>query len=381
MSKYSKYEVEKVKRDADIRRLIPGASEHKVTQDIDCPFCGKAKKFRVTHKAGNNSAHCFSCSDGFPNPLHAYAHLHNLDIKRDFLKVLEGCARECGVTITPEETRRQEIVRKAKESISTTFCAQQLELSGLTVEDVFANVVENGQELSKSPFVPGTIGTGFLPDLKGNDMLIYYYDLHGRPMTYSVKGARTLRNYVRVRYSNPDVHVAADGSKMKYQTPPGAPAQVYIPEKVRRLFRSKTPINVLFLQEGEKKAEKACKHGMISIGLQGIMNIGSKEQGLIQAIQDIVTECKVRHIVLVMDSDWNDLSRNITTGDRADKRPNTFAAAVIRFNQYVRTFHNMKLNIDAWWGHVNQNDQGDKGVDDLLVGSLLGKESDLMEDI
>lgn len=168
---------------------------------------------------------------------------------------------------------------------------------------------------------------------------------------------------------------------MKYQTPPGAPAQVFIPDKVRRMFKSKTPIEVLFLQEGEKKAEKACKHGMISVGLQGIMNIGSKEQGLIQAIQDIVTVCQVRHIVLVMDSDWNDLSRNITTGDRADKRPNSFAAAVTKFNQYVRTFHNMQLNIDAWWGHVNQNEHGDKGVDDLLVGSLLGREHELMEDI
>lgn len=381
MSKYSKFEVDKVKKDADIRRLIPGASEHKATQDIDCPFCGKAKKFRISHKGKFNSARCFACEQGFPNPLYAYAHYNNLDVKNDFLQVLEGCARECGIIITPEETIRKETVSKTKETISKTFCAQQLEGSGLTVEDIFANVIENGQELIKSPFVPGTIGPGFLPDLKGNDMLIFYYDLHGRPMTYSVKGSKSLRNYVRVRYANPDLHVAADGTKMKYQTPPGAPAQVFIPDKVRRMFKSKTPIEVLFLQEGEKKAEKACKHGMISIGLQGIMNIGSKEQGLIQAIQDIVTVCQVRHIVLVMDSDWNDLSRNITTGDRADKRPNSFAAAVTKFNQYVRTFHNLQLNIDAWWGHVNQNEHGDKGVDDLLVGSLLGREHELMEDI
>ena len=31
MSKYSKFEVDKVKKDADIRRLIPGASEHTVS--------------------------------------------------------------------------------------------------------------------------------------------------------------------------------------------------------------------------------------------------------------------------------------------------------------------------------------------------------------
>lgn len=379
--KYSKYEVDKVKADADIRRIIPGASESKASQDIECPFCGKAKKFRVSHKKGFNNAHCFACGEGFSNPIAAYAYYNHLDIERDFLRCLEGTAQECGVFITPEETRRKESVKKIKDTISKSFCYQQLEGSGLTVDDVMANVVENGQELLKSPFQRGTFGPGFVPDPKGDDMLIFYYDLYGRPMQYSVKGSRTMRNYGRARYANPDLHVAQDGTKMKYQTPPGAPAQVFIPEKIRRLYKSKTPIDVLFLQEGEKKAEKACKHGMLSLGLQGIMNIGSKEQGLIQAIQDIVKTCQVRHVVLVMDSDWNDLSKNITTGDRADKRPNSFAAAVIKFKQYVETFHNLGLNIDVWWGHVNVNEHGDKGVDDLLVGTLRGREPELMEDI
>lgn len=379
--KYSKYEIEKVKADADIRRIIPGASERKASQDIECPFCGKEKKFRISHKKGFNNAHCFACEEGFSNPIEAYAYYNHLDIKNDFLRCLEGTAQECGVIITPEETRRKETVQKIRETIQKSFCAQQLAGSGLSVEDVAANVIENGQEILKSPFQPGSIGPGFIPDRKGDDMLIYYYDLYGRPMQYSVKGSKTLRNYVRARYANPDIHVAQDGTKMKYQTPPGAPAQVFIPEKVRRLYKGKKTIDVLFLQEGEKKSEKARKHGMISLGLQGIMNIGNKEQGLIQAIQDIVKTCQVRHVVLIMDSDWNDLSRNITTGDRADKRPVSFASAVIKFKQYVETFHNLGLNVDVWWGHVNQNDHGDKGVDDLLVGSLVGRESELMEDI
>lgn len=379
--KYSKFEVDKVKFDADIRHIIPGASETRLTQDLECPFCGKAKKFRVSRKKGYNNAHCFACGEGFSNPIAAYAYYNHLDVEKDFLRCLEETARECGIIIVPEETRRQEIVRKAKDKIQKTFCAQQLEGSGLTVDDVFANVIENGQELTKSPFMPGSVGLGFLPDFKGDDMLIFYYDLHGRPMQYSIKGSKSLRSYVRVRYANPDLHIASDGTKMKYQTAPGAQSQVFIPEKIRRLYKTKTPIDVLFLQEGEKKAEKACKHGMHSLGLQGIMNIGNKEHGLLQAIQDIVKTCQVRHVVLIMDSDWNDLSKNISTGDRADKRPNTFAAAVIKFKQYVETFHNLGLNVDVWWGHVNENGHGDKGVDDLLVGSLLGRESELMEDI
>lgn len=379
--KYNRFEIDKVKKDADIRRIIPGANEHKSAQDITCPFCGKEKKFRISRKKGYNNARCFACGEGFSNPIQAYAHYNNLDIDQDFLKCVEETARECGVIIIPEETKRQESVQKTKDSLQQSFCAQQLADSGLTVEDVFANVIEQGQEYLRSPFQPGSIGERFSPDLKGDDLLIFYYDLYGRPMQYSIRGARTLRNYVRVRYANPDLHQAQDGTKMKYQSPPGAPTQVYIPEAVRRRFKSKTPIDVLFLQEGEKKAEKACKHGMISLGLQGIMNIGNKEQGLIQAIQDVVRVCQVRHVVLIMDSDWNDLSRNITTGDRADKRPVCFASAVIKFQQYIETFHNLGLNVDVWWGHVNANEHGDKGVDDLLVGSLLGREAELMEDI
>lgn len=379
--KYRKSEVDKVKNDADIRILIPGASTSKPTQDIDCPFCGKKKKFRICHKKGFNNAKCWSCGEGFSNPIQAYAYYNHLDIEKDFLQCLEGAAHDCGVMIMPEEDVRKDSIRKTRERIQKSFCALQLEASGLSVEDVFATVIENGQEILKSPFSPGSIGQGFTPDLRGDDMLIYYYDLYGRPVSYIPKGAKTPKCYVRVRYAVPDLHVASDGTKMKYQTAPGASTQVYIPERVRRMFKNKTPIDVLFLQEGEKKAEKACKHGMLSLGLQGIMNIGNKESGLIQAIFDVVKTCKVRHVVLVMDSDWNNLSRSITTGDRADSRPVSFAAAVLKFKQYIETFHNNDLNVDAWWAHVNNNEHGDKGVDDLLVGSLRAREHELMEDI
>lgn len=377
--KYSRFTVNTVKS-VDIRLIIPGCNTHKTTQEIECPHC-HAKKFSVTTKGKLNFAKCWKCDFQLSGPLQAYAHYNNLDMKRDYIQIIEGVAAEAHLTIIPEETVRRDTIKKTKDRVGKSFCGKQLEGSGLTVEDVMASVVDDNQEFITSPFRSGTFGPGFSIDDKGDDMLIAYYDLHGRPVMYSVKGSKTLRRYVRVRYANPDIHVGKDGSTMKYQTPSGAPAQVYIPEKIRRLYKQKAHIETLFLQEGEKKAEKACKHGMLSLGLQGIMNIGSKEQGIIQAIFDVVKTCTVRHIVLVMDSDWNDLSRNITVGDRVDKRPISFAAAVIKFQQYVKTFHNAELNVDAWWGHVNVNEHGDKGVDDLLVGSLLGNEPELMTDI
>ena len=49
---------------------------------------------------------------------------------------------------------------------------------------------------------------------------------------------------------------------MKYRTPYGAPAFIYYPQKIRELYQKQVPIKRLFIQEGEKKAEKATKHGI-----------------------------------------------------------------------------------------------------------------------
>lgn len=379
MNKYSEFEVQKV-READIRLFVRGADELKSKTEMDCPFCGAKKKFTVLHKGKYNYAKCWVCQEGFSGPLEAYAYLQGLDIKRDFVKCIEGVAAMASIPITPEATIRKAKVKEEKSKVQKTFTHQQLESSGITVEDVMATVVEKGQELTMCPFQPGTVKQG-LPVRQGGDMLIFYYDLYGNPVQYTQKGSRTLRNYVRVRYANPDLHTNDKGDPIKYQSPAGSTSPVYVPEVMRKLFKNKTHVETLFLQEGEKKAEKACKHGMYSLGLQGIANIGNKENGLIQDIQNFVQRCSVRNIVLIMDSDWNDLSRNIRVGERADMRPHTFACAVTKFKQYIRTFRNVEVDVDTWWGHVNVNENGDKGVDDLLVGSLKGREDELMKDI
>lgn len=373
--KYSSFDEQRVK-DADIRLFIPECNHHKMTQEVVCPFCGK-KKFGINAKKGNNFARCFVCNEGFSNPIAAVMHYEKLD----YLPALERAASIAGIIITPQERRREQAVMSTAKANSSSFCRQQLEGSGLTEDDVMASIVEGTQELFRSPFRKGRVNETFIPDETGDEMLIFYYDLNGRPMMFTPKGASRPRQYVRVRWSNPALHKSADGKEMKYQTPAGASCRVYIPEKIRRLYKNKAHIDTLFLQEGEKKAEKACKHGILSIGIQGINNFGSQQEGLLQDIQDIAKTCTISNIVLVMDSDWNDLHRNIILGDRADKRPNSFSKAVIKFRQYMKTFHTLGLSVDIWWGHVNVNDNSDKGVDDLLCGSLLGREDELIQDI
>ncbi len=355
--KYSKFEVDRVKA-LDIRQFIPGCNIHKVTQDVECPFCGK-KKFNVSRKKGFNSAKCWVCGEGFSGPIAAVAYYSGINIETNFLHALEETARQGGIVITPQERQREQSIEAAVKSNKSSFLRQQLEASGLSEADVMASIVEGGQELFRSPFRKGKVNEAFIPDETGDEMLIYYYDLTGRPMIFTQKGSSKPRQYVRVRWSNPALHRDKSGKEMKYQTPAGASCRVYIPEKIRRLYKSRTHIDTLFLQEGEKKAEKACKHGMLSIGIQGINNFGSQQEGLLQDIQDLAKVCSIANIVLVMDSDWNDLHREIIVGDSADKRPNSFSKAVIKYRQYMKTFNIIGLSVNIWWGHVNENAHSD----------------------
>lgn len=188
MNKYSDFEVQKV-READIRLFVRGANEGKAKTEMDCPFCGAKKKFTVLHRGKYNYAKCWVCNEGFSGPLEAYAYLQGLDIKRDYVKCIEGVASMAGIPITPEETVRKKKVKEEKAKVQKTFTHQQLDGSGLAVEDLMATVMEKGQELTMCPFQPGTIKNGQPVVRQGDDMLIFYYDLYGNPVQYGKTGA------------------------------------------------------------------------------------------------------------------------------------------------------------------------------------------------
>lgn len=375
--KYDKFTVEKVKTGADIRDFIPGCTR-KADQMVDCPFCG-SKKMSVVHKANKNFAICHVCNKGFSNAIDAIMHFEHLD----FIPALEAVASRSNIVIIPEQDAKDGAVKSASSVSTKSFYRQQLIGSGLTEEDIVAKVQDkDGHEDWVVPFKKGGIDPPFRPNFSSDEMLIFYYALDGRPKQYVPKGERGRPlPYFRVRWSNPSLHTDSDGKEMKYKTPAGAPSQAYIPQKIRELYQAKAHIETLFVQEGEKKAEKACKHGIPSIGIQGINNFGTAQDGLLQDIQDLAKVCSVRNVVLMMDSDWDDLHRNIVVGDSVDKRPNSFSKAVIKFKQFVGTLHNIGLSVDVWWGHINDNELHDKGIDDLLCNSLSGKESELADDI
>lgn len=377
--RYSNSDIDRVKDAADIRAFIPGASVHAATQYVACPQCGKSGKGKglcVTHKGGKDIAKCFSCDFTLNGAIDAAMYFD----KVDFPEALRRVASQSGIYLRGEDDKQGGIAgRSAKKS----FCAAQLEASGLTIEDVTAKVKgDDGTDTYVPTFRRGGMDKFFNVNTNDDEMLIYYFDLWGNAVQYATRGAAgRLRPYVRVRWSNPGLHTDGNGHPIKYQTPKGAPTKFYIPQRIRSMFQNSTHIETLIVQEGEKKAEKACKHGIASIGIQGIYNIGNAETGLIQDLQYLVQKCTIHNVVLLMDSDWDHLHKSLQMADHADQRPNQFAKAVIKFKQYVQTMHNIGISVDIFFGHINDNERHEKGIDDLLCGSLKGREEELAAEI
>ena len=383
MKKYDKFDIERVKSVADIRDFIPGLSGRGATQYCECPEChksGRNKGLCVTHKSNIDIAKCFSCGFTLNGAINAVQYFD----KVEFIEALQTVASRYNIILETEAEKRQRSIGRNREKAKKSFCLSQLESSGLTVEDVTAKIRldDKSGEIYLSAFQRGGMDKYFNINKNDDEMLIYYYDLWGNPVQYATRGAAgSLKPYVRIRWSNPSLHLDKDGREIKYQTPKGAPTKFYIPQYIRERFLSETHIETLIVQEGEKKAEKACKHGIASIGIQGIYNIGNAETGLIQDLQYLVQKCTIKNVVLLMDSDWDHLHREIQIGDHVDQRPNQFAKAVIKFKQYVQTMHNIGVSVDIFFGHINDTPSHDKGVDDLLCNTLKGREEMLRKEI
>lgn len=381
--RYSEFEIDKVRKSADIRDFIPNLTGRGSTQYAKCPNCGKEGKNKglcVTHKSNIDIAKCFSCGFTINGAINAEMYYSNVE----FPEALTRVASRYNIFLESEEEKRQRSIESNKRKTKKSFCQSQLEASGLVVDDVTAEVQLDSKDgvAYVQTFRRGGMDKYFNVNNSDDEMLIYYYDLWGNPVQYATRGAAgSLKPYIRIRWSNPALHLDKDGREVKYQTPKGAPTKFYIPQYIRSRFLKNEHIETLIVQEGEKKAEKACKHGIASIGIQGIYNIGNAETGLIQDLQYLVQQCTIKNVVLLMDSDWDNLHRNLQIGDHIDQRPNQFAKAVIKFKQYVQTMHNLGVSVDVYFGHINANKNKDKGIDDLLVNTLKGREEVLAKEI
>ncbi|MBR4094706.1 MAG: DNA primase [Bacteroidales bacterium] len=347
----------------------------------NCPCCGSENGLSIN--PSKKVFKCFKCGECQGKTSTSYLmNGHGMD----YPTALKWMADHFNIQISDpvRPVRSERCNGEQKES----YCSKMLRESGLTKNDVIARVItgDNNHTIFKqATFVPGTVGRDGGVDKTGDDVIIYYYDLEGLPVTYQPKNSKGdklagERLYYRVRWQYPDEHKDKAGRPAKYKSPAGAPTCIYIPQYIRALYKSGKEIPRLYIQEGEKKAEKACKHGIPSVAVAGIQNLGVNKQ-LPESVIKIVETCNVKEVVFLLDSDCFDLTSHIKLNDPIERRPRNFFYAIKNYKEYFETLKNRNLYLELYFGHILKNSNGDKGIDDLLTNTLKGKENLLKEDI
>jgi DNA primase len=340
-------------------------------QKGECPWCG-SDAFTVTEK--KNIFKCFGCGIGGDSV--------KFIIEKQGLKypeALKYLAQKFVVDVKEEKPTNEPLKKKGNTKMSS-FCARQLYASGLTFDDVKHEVYEDDDTTVFTEVFEAGTRDQYGRVIDGDDMIIWYYDLNGKHVTYQIPKTSKFANLFRVRWANPDLHQDKNGSPMKYSSPYGSGSHLYIPQDIRKKYQEGRKIKTLYIEEGEKKAEKACKHGLPSVGIMGINNIASKDAGLPYEFELIIKRCMVDEVVFVVDSDWNHLSENIGIGKSVDSRCWSFYGAVKNFKKYFTSFQNQGLYLELYFAHVVENEAKEKGIDDLLSGTLKEKELDLYDD-
>lgn len=357
-----------------------------VSYVTECPCCGADRTLTIT--PGKKVFKCFRCNElSGKTPLEYLMKGHG----KTFVEALHILAKKFNIFL-----EEPVLVNKSKKVTKTSkpgtkyrgsYCEKMLKESGLDKSDILAKVYHSNDSASifeMQTFSNGTIDQ-FGSIIEGDDVIIKYYDLDGFPVTYQEKdGKGRLTNrqktYYRVRWQYPEEHKDKEGKPFKYKSPSGSSTFIYIPERLRAAFKAKQKIERLFIQEGEKKAEKASKHGLLSVGISGIQNLGTAGR-LPEDLIRIIQVCGVKEVVFILDADWNDLSQNLKISDRVDKRPRAFFSAVKNYKEYMRTLKNRDIFVEIYFGHVLKNEKWDKGVDDLLTNTLQDVEDNLKKDI
>ena len=338
----------------------------------DCPLCNSDKKFSINPV--KQIYKCWVCDTKGTTGV-------------DFLMKVKGftypdaikwLADRYNVIVEEEAMIKTNEQPKPKQKRNTeSFRDLQLKQSGLSDEDQRCDVIlDDNTTKTINLYEEGTLNEKFqLAD--GDDMIMRYIDLNGRPMKYSRKGFGKEFDLVRVRWQNPAQHLDKNGDPIKYQSPKDSGSALWINNYVRNAYNNRREFDTLYIQEGEKKADKASKHGLLSVGIMGIHNLANNKK-LPHEFELLIKFCKIKRVVFVVDSDWSDIGNSTTRA--VDQRPKTFLSAINNFKDYFFAFNNIGINLDLFFGYVKKNDRNDKGIDDLLVSSLRGKEDDLKKD-
>ncbi|MFZ4402233.1 MAG: CHC2 zinc finger domain-containing protein [Bacteroidales bacterium] len=336
-----------------------------------CPNCnkeGKGKGLKIS--PAKKLYKCYSCDWGGNNPAKYLMLAQNMN----FPEALRYMADKYNITI---KTIPKIPSKKSKDKI-ISYRDIQLTASGISDESQKAEVYIDEDTVKIVDIFESGTRDEYYHLTEGDDMIIWYYDLNGKQIMYPKPKTQKMEPLYRIRWQYPDLHLDQHGKPKKYESPYGSGSHLFIPDIIRKMYKEGRQIKRLFLQEGEKKAWKACQHGILSVGIMGIQNIASNKK-LPYDLQLLIKVCRVEEIIFLLDSDWSDLNKELYPGMRVDQRPRSFFYAVKNFKEYFKTFANSGIYLELYFAHLIKPEE--KGIDDLLAGSLKGHENKLLEDI
>ncbi|HMT29576.1 MAG TPA: hypothetical protein PKD91_09885, partial [Bacteroidia bacterium] len=253
--------------------------------------------------------------------------------------------------------------QRSRKMDTQSFRDQMLKASGLDDDDQKCVVrLDENTEKDINRYEAATINKAW-QIIPGDDVIMHYVDLYGKLVTYLPPKRTKVVPLIRARWQNPSLHPDKHGTPMKYSSPYQSGCHLWIPNITRNKFEKKTQFDTLYIQEGEKKADKATKHGMISVGIMGIHNLAHSGQ-LPHEFELIIKTCGVKKVVFVVDSDCFDISNKLEKP--VDLRPKTFLAAIRNFKDYFSSFNNIGIFLELFFAHVKPNEKNLKGLDDLL---------------
>ncbi|MCH2045949.1 MAG: CHC2 zinc finger domain-containing protein [Saprospiraceae bacterium] len=330
----------------------------------DCPCCGAKNKFSINEK--KNIWKCWVCDVSgkgaisflintqqktYPEALHILADKYNFYVEEK----------------TPST--------KGRGNRKESFRKSQLIASGISdnYQKYKIQKEESTYELDRYQSATKDNKWNILPE--GDDMILHYLDLNGNVMKYTDDKGKQ-RPLLRVRWNNPSLHLNKDGKPIKYQSPSKSGSHLWIPNWMINAYKKHDIIETLYITEGEKKADKMCIEGMPTVGIMGIHNFSTSGDMPYQ-FELLIKRCAVANAVFVLDSDWQDISIS-NPAKSIESRPASFFKAVSKYRDYFKAYYNEGIEIEIYMAHGK--DPVHKGVDDLLVHELKGKEKELQKD-
>jgi len=358
--------VAKIKQAAVLHEVIADFSQLKKSgSDLvtTCPYC-HGKKFQVS--PGKGLYKCFSgCEKGGNNAVQYLTEIQGMA----FIDALKHIAGHYNIPIErPQTKKKKSASRKMK------FRDAQLKASGISKKaQKWWLVKKESAKVEMDRYQDASVDRAFNV-VPGDDMVLHYLDLDGAPMTYQPpKGNRKV--LVRVRWANPELHLSREGKPMKYQSPPKSGSHLWFPNTLLKAYKASEIIETLYITEGEKKADKMCLEGMMTVGIMGIHNFTLNEMP--RQFELLIKRCGISRVVFLLDADWHELS--INENKPVDQRPKGFYRAVSKFRDYFYAYSSSGIYLDIFFAYGK--DITFKGPDDLLVrGIPKGAELSLQKD-